>query len=147
MFERLAEYSSTNVQLWPAFRFWENLIAICSLGLYSRTDTSLASSSPSWKKERSMNKNKKVNHFNSLSVQELKKRILWKDKNLDSQCMFSLKSHLEGSFGNVEVGTMQDNDFGFMKHEHVYGSVTSEGHIVKIRVQSQVITQRLYAAR
>lgn len=42
---------------------------------------------------------------------------------------------------------MQDDDFGIMKHKHAYGGLTSEGHSDKIRVQGQIITERLYAMR
>lgn len=91
-------------------------------------------------------------NFTGLFLPQLKKNEININKiinvnNLDTRSQFSLKPHLEGSFGNVEFKTMQDDDFGFVKHQHGYGSVTSKGHSDKIRVQGQVISKRLDATR
>lgn len=57
------------------------------------------------------------------------------------------QSHLEGSFGNVEISTVQDNALGVVKHKHVDNSAAGEDHIVQVRVQGEVIAERTYAMR
>ena len=42
---------------------------------------------------------------------------------------------------------MQDNAFGVVKHSYVDNSVASEGHVVEVRVQGEVIAERTYAVR
>lgn len=49
------------------------------------------------------------------------------------------QSHLEGSFGNAEISTVQDNALGVVKHRHVDNSAASEGHVVEVRVQGEAI--------
>ena len=56
-------------------------------------------------------------------------------------------SYLEGSFGNVEVCTVKHNTLGVVNHKHLDNSAASEGHIIEVRVQGEVVTERLYAAR
>lgn len=58
-----------------------------------------------------------------------------------------MQSHLKGSFGNIEISTVQDNVLGHMKHKHVDNNVASESHVVQVRVQCEIIADRTYAVR
>lgn len=42
---------------------------------------------------------------------------------------------------------MQDNAVCFVQHRHVYNSYASEGHVVKVGGQSELIAERMYALR
>lgn len=42
---------------------------------------------------------------------------------------------------------MQDDALGVVKHNHVDNSFAGEGHAVEVRVQGEVIAERMYALR
>ena len=56
-------------------------------------------------------------------------------------------THLEGSSGDVEFGAVQDDALGVVLHRHVDDGVAGEGHVLKVRVQGDLIAQRMYALR
>ena len=57
------------------------------------------------------------------------------------------QSHLEGSFGEVQIITVQDDALGVVQHIHVDDSAPSEGHIVEVRAKGEVIAERTNAMR
>lgn len=57
------------------------------------------------------------------------------------------RSHLECSFGNVKISTVQDNALCAVKYRHADNSLSSEGHLVKVRAQGELIADRTYALR
>lgn len=57
------------------------------------------------------------------------------------------KSHLECSFGNIEMSTVQDNALGVVKYKHVDDSAAAESHGAQIRAQGEIIAERTYATR
>lgn len=42
---------------------------------------------------------------------------------------------------------MQDNALGVVKHRHADHSAAGEGHVVEVRVQGEVVAERMYALR
>lgn len=42
---------------------------------------------------------------------------------------------------------MKYNALGVVNHKHLDNSAAGEGHVIKVRVQGEVVTERLYAAR
>ena len=57
------------------------------------------------------------------------------------------QSHLERSFGDVEILAVQDDALGAVEHRHADDGAAGEGHVVEVGVQGEVIAERMYALR
>lgn len=150
--DRSAEYSRVRTQCCPAFSSSENFTAICCLGLYSSKVTSLASLSPIWKKLEyklvlRQSSYRSLTTYTVFAVRQALETTKLTPK-FPTLCLYIvISTNLKCSFGDVEVRTVQDDDFGVVKHCHVDNRDASEVQTVQVGVQGEIVAQRMNAAR